>query len=75
MTSLVKVKLVGASEITAHMRSGHCRGILGNPETVSIGEKSPYHSLTCKKAKKRRTLLLSPDYVNYLLFLSSQVTA
>jgi hypothetical protein len=44
MTSLVKVKLVGASEITAHMRSGHCRGILGNPETVSIGEKSRLRS-------------------------------
>jgi hypothetical protein len=44
MTSLVKVKLVCASEITAHMRSGHCRGILGNPETASIGEKSRLHS-------------------------------
>jgi hypothetical protein len=31
---------------------------------MMVGEKSPFHSLTAKKANEKRTLVLTPDNAN-----------
>ena len=37
----------------------------GHDRQLVNGGTSPYHSLTCKKAKRRRKLVTWPVFVNY----------